>query len=99
MDFRVISYVWNTAIRPVLLYGLSSVDINKSYMCELEKIQARLVKASVGLHKFCKSTPVLKAMGVSSVKSSIELGCLNLVRSIFVNKSRARTFYLYLIRL
>jgi hypothetical protein len=38
-DVNVISYVWNTAIRPVLMYGLPSVFINRSRLHDLEKTQ------------------------------------------------------------
>ena len=97
-DARAVSYIWNTAIRPVLLYGLNCTHINRGYMSQLEKTQARLFKAALGLHKYCKSSPVLNAMDIVNIQTSVDTGCIELAKSIFCNESRARTFYLYLMK-
>ncbi len=52
----------------------------------------------VSLHKYCKTTPVLKALGIySTIQFSVDIFNLELLRSIFSNNSRARSFYMYLL--
>ena len=89
------SYVWKTAIRPVLMYGLNTVTINKTCLRDLEKIQGRLVKSMVSVHKYCKTTPILSAMNICSIESSVEMFNLELMRNIFNSQSRARSFYIH----
>lgn len=96
-DVNVASYVFNSAIRPVLLYGLNTCSINKGTLRELEKLQGRLIKSMVGTHKYCKTTPILKALGICSIESTVDTANLELLRSVFSNKSRARCFYLFLL--
>ena len=89
------SYVWKTAIRPVLMYGLNTVTINKTCLRDLEKIQGRLVKSMVSVHKYCRTTPILSAMNICSIESSVEMFNLELMRNIFNSQSRARSFYIH----
>ncbi len=65
----------------------------------METLQTKLLKASVGLHKYCKSTPVLKAMNVSKIETTVEISSLDLIRTIFCNNSRARSFYYHLLNM
>ena len=58
---NILAYLWESAIRPVLLYGCSSVHINKESMLKMEILQAKLLKTSIGVHKFCKTSPILQA--------------------------------------
>jgi hypothetical protein len=95
----VISYVWNSAIRPVLTYGINCMHVSKKYLCNMEKAQARLLKAGLGLHKFCKNTHLLKALNVMKIESTMEISSLDLIRSVFHNSSRARSFYMYLLNM
>ena len=94
---EVLSYVWNSAIRPILTYGISCVKISKSSMNDMEKLQSRLLKSGFNLHKCCKSSPLLNALNVKKVENTMEIGSLDLVKSIFNNTSRARSFYTYLL--
>ena len=68
IDSNVLSYVWNAAIRPVLTYGINCVHVSKSSLNEAEKIQAKLLKAGFGIHKFCRNTPFLKALNVMTIE-------------------------------
>ena len=96
-DVGTASYVWNSAIRPVLIYGLNTVDISGTALRDLESVQGRLVKSMVGIHKWCRTTPVIRAMKICTVESSVAISNLELLRSIFNTNSCARSFYLFLI--
>ena len=45
-----LAYLWESAICPILLYGSSSVHINNLSMLKIEKLQAKLLKTSIGVH-------------------------------------------------
>jgi hypothetical protein len=97
LDADTTSYLWKSAVKPVLLYGLNTINISKRCMDDLEKAQSKLVKSAMGLHKYCRSSPLLKALQICSVEDSIDSSCLGLVKSIFHDNSRARNFYIHLI--
>ena len=75
-------YIWKTVLVPILTYGLNCVNINASSLQELEKIQCKLIKASLGLPKFCN---IIKANHV------------NLLNQIFISDSKSRLFYSHLL--
>ena len=94
-----VSYIWSTAIRPVLTYGLQCISLSKQALQNLEKTQAKLLKTSLGLHKFCKNTPVLNAIKVNKIETSLDIGYLELVRSMFKSQSRAKPFYNHILNM
>lgn len=84
MGKPTVSYVWNSTFKPVLLYGLCTMNI-KSCSNELEKLQTHLVRSGVGIQKYCKNTHV-ESMGISCIES-IDGESSELVRSVFANNS------------
>ena len=78
---NMLAYLWESAIRPVLLYGSSSVHINKVNV-ENEKLQAKLLKTSIGVYKFCKSSPILQTLNICKIESIIDRNSLELTRSM-----------------
>ena len=45
--------------------------------------------------KYCKTTPILSAMNICSIESSVEMFNLELMRNIFNSQSHARSFYIH----
>ena len=72
-----------------------NVTINKTCQRDLEKTQGRLVKSMVSVHKYCKTTPILCAMNICSIESSVEMFNLELMRNIFNSQSRAMSFCIH----
>ena len=64
---NMLGYLWQSAIPPVFLNGSSLVYIKKGSMLKMEKLQAKLLKTSIGVHKFCKSSPISQARNISSL--------------------------------
>ena len=95
---NMLAYLWESAVRPVLLYGCSSVHVNKESMLKRENIQAKLLKTSIGVHKFCKSSPILQALDICKIESIIDRNSLELTRSMLSSSSRAGPFYIHLIK-
>ena len=82
-----LSYIWKAAIRPVLTYCCNSMYISKKSLSNMEKVQTKLLKPSVGLQKYYKST---QALNVNKIETTVEISSLDLIRAIFCNVSRAR---------
>ena len=61
----------------------------------MEKLKTRLLKTGVGLHKYCRSSPVIKAVNVNKIETTMDISTLDLVHSMLCNNSRARLFYMY----
>ena len=57
-----IVHIYNTAIRPVLTYGLQCVYQCKTAIDETEKLQCKLLKSSLGLKSYCRHTLLLHAL-------------------------------------
>ncbi len=60
-DADAIAYIlWNTAIRPVLTYGINCIHVSKTCLSRMETLQAKILKAGIRVHKWSRSSPVLK---------------------------------------
>jgi len=94
-----LSYIWKAAIRPVLTYCCNSMYISKKSLSNMEKVQTKLLKPSVGLQKYYKSTPVLRAPNANKIETTVEISSLDLIRTLFSNTSRARSFYTHLLNI
>jgi len=99
-DINTLFYVWKVAIRPVLTHCCNSMYISKKSLSNMEKLQTKLLKASAGLHKYCKlGTPVLKALNANTIDTTVEISSLDLMGTIFCNASRPRSFYSHLLKM
>ena len=65
----------------------------------METLQAKLLKAGIGGHKWSRSSPVLKALNTKNIETTIEISSLDLGRSILCNDSRVRSFYIHLMNM
>ena len=61
---RIISYLWKTALQPILFYANECSDFSSRNVNDINKIQSKFVKASLGLSKFLCSTPLLTALSI-----------------------------------
>ena len=96
----MVSYVWKTAVRLVLTRGLQCIKMSKKSLSDLDKTQAKFIlKSSASLHKFCRSNRVLHGMKGHQIERLLDIGYLDLVRSAFRFKLRARSFYLHLLNM
>ena len=92
-------HVYNTAIRPVLMYGQQCIFSNKTAIDRAEKLQAKLLKCSLGLKSYSKTTPLLKALKIPRINSTIQMQEIKLLRNMIVSSSRTRDFYNYVLYL
>ena len=92
------AYLWTTALRPILTYGLGAVSINKKDIASLEKAQAGMIKGAIGLSKFSTNSPLLDAIKIHKITDSIDHQQISLLRSVLRNTSKAGLFYKYLMK-
>ena len=85
--------ILNTGVNSVLTYGCASLSINKPNLSDLDKIQSKLMKASLGLPSCCRTTPLLQALNVKPVSSTIMMSSLRLLKSCLFSTSLTRKFY------
>jgi exonuclease III len=92
---HVISYVWKTVLQPILLYGNECYNLTNREYLELGRLQSKLVKTSLGLSKYLRSTPLLDAMRINRVHSLVNVNTLRLFKSALLSSTRAREFYTF----
>lgn len=85
--------MWKVALQPVMLYACQSVPESKSFMKIMDMTQAKLVKASLGLSKYLRTTPLLNALNIHKITKLIDIQSLNLLKSMLKNSSGAKYFY------
>ena len=92
-DIESMMYIFNTAVRPVLTYGLQCGYQCKTSMDEAEKTQCKLLKSVMRIKPICRNTPLLKAMKVRRIESDVSFQEIKLLRSLLLSSSRTRKFY------
>ena len=95
---KVISYLWKTAIQPILMYGAESFQQRRKNVMDMIKIQSRLVKSSLGLKKYFHSTPLLAALFIPKIDTVLNTQTLQLFNSIMGNNARAKKLYCHVLK-
>jgi hypothetical protein len=94
---NIVAYLWRAALQPVLLYGSECLVLRNNDVNEMEKFQARIIKCSLGLSKFCRNTPLLKALHIKCVRGIIQSNTVNLLKSVLSGSSLAMSFYSHML--
>jgi hypothetical protein len=89
-------YLWRSALQPVLSYGIDCLSLSARDTHLMDKLQARLVKASLGLNKYMRTTPLLYAMNIKKLAVINDIQTVKLFKSIMFNDSRSKDFYLHI---
>ena len=74
-----IAHMYKTAIQPILTYGCSTIKLKPNDIDELEKVQASLIKAALGLSKYSRNTPILRALKIKKIGRILDERHLSLV--------------------
>lgn len=91
----ILAYLWKSAIQPALTYANETVALRTSQLIEMDKLQAKLIKNSLGFSKYLRSTALLKAMQIKHVSRTIPVNSMKLLRTMFTSQTRSRQFYLH----
>ena len=61
---NTVAQIFSTAVRPVLTFGLGCVYNRKTVLSDIESLQGKLLKAALGIKKYCRNAPLLQAMNI-----------------------------------
>jgi hypothetical protein len=87
---KVKAYLWKTALQPILCYGNDCINLAKTDLLQVEKLQAKLIKSSLGLSKYLRTTPLLQALYIRTVNNLSTVSSFKLLRNLMFNSSRSR---------
>ena len=87
------AHMWKVAVQPVLLYACQSVPTSKTCVKHMDMLQAKLIKASLGLSKYMRTTPMINAMNIQTISNMIVIQSINMFKAIINNSSGAKDFY------
>ena len=90
--------IYNAAVRSTLIYGCSSIQLNKSNIKKLDTLQGQFIKNVLGINSSqCRTSPLLCAFGILPVSHTINIQCLDLLRSCLLTESSAHDFYSFIL--
>ena len=90
-------HVYSLGVQPCLNYGAHAIDLSTTELRALDTTHSNLIKWSLGLSKFCRSTPLLRALGVQRIPAMRDHQSVNLLKRCLAGLSAASTFYWSLI--
>ena len=70
--------------------------INEYIIYELEKVQASLIKTALGLPKYSRNTPILRALHIKKISKILKEHHLSLTKAALHNTAKSRPFYLHI---
>ena len=79
-----------TVCLPMLTYGLEYMSSTANQMRQLESVQGRLIKQSLGLSKLSHNTAILKPLNIEKIEYIVNRNVFFLYNRIFKVESPAR---------
>ena len=92
-----IAHIYKTAIQPILTYSCPTLNSKHTDINELEKAQASYIKTALGLPKYSRNTPILRALHIKKISEILEERHLSLTRAALHNTGKSRPFYLHIV--
>ena len=93
LDVHVAAKLYSVGVRTILTYGCEAIAMSRSNLTKLESTQGKLIKTVLGLRKFSRNSPLLKALNVPLIEKTVAFNSLNLLRSCIRHHSNATCFY------
>ena len=94
---NVAAHLWKSALQPVLSYACQSLPLYKTDIQNMDKIQAKLIKTSLGLSKYMRTTPLLNALYINSISDVIDVYTLNMYKMIMFSNTGAKSLYTHIL--
>ena len=85
--------MYKMAVQSTMLYGCATIYMSKMRLQVLNKLQSKLVKQCLGLHKWSRTSPLLKSMNMESISTIVKRKSLDLLKSCLFNTSLCKDFY------
>ena len=90
-------HVYLLGVQPCLNYWAHAIDLSTTELRALDTTHSNLIKWLLGLSKFCRSTPLLQALGVQRIPAMRDHQSVNLLKRCLAGSPAASTFYRALI--
>ena len=90
--------MYKVAIKPILTYGCSTLNVSNCIIDQLDKYQAKLIKSSLGLPKCYENTPLLIALNIEEIEGILQAQQLTLMKNAMISNSKVKSFYLHMMR-
>ena len=87
--------IYRTAVKSVLISGCSAIQLSKDLLSKFNRTQGKLVKAILSISYIFHTTPILEAIGVSSVSTSVATNSMGLLCACLYSDSIASQFYIH----
>ena len=94
VDPHVAAKLYSVGVRTLLTYGCEALHLSDPTLRSLESMQGKLVKAFLGLRKSSRTSPLLSALKIPSIRCSVGYSSLSLLRSCLLHRSNASLFHL-----
>ena len=65
-------HFWHTICRPILIFGLETVYLNRAMYIKLESLQGTIVKAFLGLSRYSHYSKLMTVLGILPIEESIK---------------------------
>ena len=71
LDYKVRAYLYKVYCRPVMLYGMESTYMKSSDIKKFQTQEGNTVKGLIGIHKRTKTTELLRALKIETIKEKL----------------------------
>ena len=65
-------HLYKTFIRPVLMYGMESIDLKKTEINEMRRTEGNIVKKLIGIPSRCRTTSFLLSLNIEDTRTFLE---------------------------
>ena len=89
-------HLWHTICRPILIFGLETVHLNRPMYGKLESLQGTIVKALLGLSRYSHHSKLLTALDILPIEESTKSMSVSLMKRIFLVNSPVRSLCSFL---
>ena len=96
---KPLSHIYKVEIQPILTYGCAAISKDNRSVKSLEKTQGVLLKRALSIPKNRRNSRLLAALGIEKIEQLVKRQQLTLLRNALQGNSRARTFYMGMMRL
>ena len=90
--------IYKTTVQTVMSYGCSSVHLTQSNLKELDTLQGKHLKTTMGLSYSCRTSPLLEGLNMIPISTMVKFGALSLFKSCLQSNSLARNFYVQMLK-
>ena len=95
---KTLIHIYKVGIQPIPTHGCSAVNIDHKSVKGMDRVQGMLIKTALGVPKNRWNSPLLTARGIEKIEQLIKRQQLSLLRNSLISNSKARTFYIGMMR-